>query len=270
MTPIYFGERTRRLFGLYTPASAVPAGARARGVIICPPGGQEYLRAHRSMRQLAGMLAAAGWNVLRFDYFGTGDSAGEITDSEVSGWQDDIVTAIDELKDTAGLTRVALVGLRLGGTLAALTAAQRKDVDMLVLWDPIVFGHEFLAEMSCNDGCPPVRQFAGIDGWPPVPRAAEIGGGIEVLGFPITASQWQALEALDLLAYAARLPVRTLIAVSSELASHDLLSRTLRAVHGEAVMMERLDGFPVWVEDGAFRAGAIPIRMLRRIAEWLS
>ena len=83
MTPLYFGERTRRLFGVYTPAHA--AGRPARGVVLCHPWGQEYLHAHRSLRKLGDLLAAAGFDVLRFDYFGTGDSAGDLPEASLAG-----------------------------------------------------------------------------------------------------------------------------------------------------------------------------------------
>ena len=93
--------------------------------MLCYPWGQEYLRAHRSMRLLADMIAARGCDVLRFDYSGTGDSGGDATTASFVEWESDIETAIDELKDMAGVSRVSLVGLRLGATLAARVAEGR-------------------------------------------------------------------------------------------------------------------------------------------------
>ena len=73
------------------------------------------------------MLAARGVHSLRFDYFGTGDSAGETTEADLKGWCGDIETAIDELTHMTGCRRVILIGMRLGGTLAAEVAAKRPD-----------------------------------------------------------------------------------------------------------------------------------------------
>src|SRR5262245_860401 len=98
MTPLYFGSATRRLFGIYEPGTG---GRRApQAAVLCYPWGQEYIRAHRSMRRLAMMLSAAGRDTFRFDYFGTGDSAGDMVDGSVAGWEKDIEAAIDEAKDT--------------------------------------------------------------------------------------------------------------------------------------------------------------------------
>ena len=74
MIPMYFGSSARKLFGIY---EAPMTGSAARGVVICPPWGQEYLRAHRALRLLATRLCNAGFHVFRFDYSGTGDSVGD-------------------------------------------------------------------------------------------------------------------------------------------------------------------------------------------------
>ena len=43
---------------------------------------------------------------------------------------------------------IALIGLRLGASLALQAAVKRGDVLYLVLWDPIVDGREYFAQMK--------------------------------------------------------------------------------------------------------------------------
>ena len=62
-------------------------------------------------------------------------------------WVEDVGTAIEELKETAGVKRVALVGLRLGGAVAAMAAERRTDIEGVVLWDPVVDGKAYVVEM---------------------------------------------------------------------------------------------------------------------------
>lgn len=241
MTPFYFGSGDRRLFGIYTPAQR--AAGRERAVVLCHPWGVEYLRAHRSLRQLATQLARAGIHVLRFDYHGTGDSGGDEGAGDLVGWRGDIVAAAEELRETSGVERVGLAGLRLGATLAAGVAASGAlEVDSLVLWDPVVSGVEYLREIT---------EFAS---------AYPQGDVVQLDGFPLSAALRREIEALDLVALAPALPRRTLTLVSQPLPSHAALARTLAV---ENVPAER-----AWRPERSFSVGAIPAAVLRRVVEW--
>ena len=57
MLPILFGPRDARLFGVFHGATTTP---RSEGIVLCQPIGHEYIRAHRTFRQLAVHLAGAG------------------------------------------------------------------------------------------------------------------------------------------------------------------------------------------------------------------
>jgi pimeloyl-ACP methyl ester carboxylesterase len=250
MNPFFFGTRQRKLFGLYTPACA--GGASARAAVLCAPWGQEYLRAHRSMRHLGDLLTRAHVHVLRFDYFGTGDSSGELEDAELGGWQSDIGLAIDELKDTTGVAQVGLVGLRLGATLAAAVASARPDdIERLVLWDPVVDGREYVGELS--------RAASGT---------SETDGTLEVLGFPLTERMARELGATDLLEVAPALPERTLVIASQPLASHRALRGKLTSRAGGPVAYEEIPAAPAWLEERNIGVGAIPVPVLQRIVQW--
>lgn len=132
--PFYFGPG-RELFGFYHPAAAVNGAA----VLLCPPFGVEQVRCHRLYRQLAHGLAESGFPVLRFDYFGTGDSAGESRQFEWTRCLADVITAASELRARHGGGRVLAFGVRLGAN-AALAAAQSARLDGVVAWDAITDG----------------------------------------------------------------------------------------------------------------------------------
>ncbi len=91
------------------------------------------------MRQLATRLAISGIHSLRFDYYGTGDSAGTELEVDPAACETDVESAMEALADIAGTTRLTLIGLRAGANIAAHVAARRlADVEALVLWDPIL------------------------------------------------------------------------------------------------------------------------------------
>ena len=168
MNPFFFGSSTKRLFGVYHP----PKGQtiRSEGIVLCYPFGMEYMRSHRAFRQLALMLSKKGFHVFRFDYYGSGDSGGEGEEVTVEQWVEDINTAVDELKDTATIDKITLVGLRLGAALAHQVSLQRSDIDQLVLWDPVVTGeayvHELLQHFLEESPDSPIEGTIGINGFP--------------------------------------------------------------------------------------------------------
>jgi pimeloyl-ACP methyl ester carboxylesterase len=142
--PFYFGDSRRPLFGVHHPPRV---SSRRPGVVVCPPFGQESLRAHRSLRELAARLSDAGFPALRFDYRASGDSAGEPEEARLESWAQDVSTAVEEMRESTGEGRVALVGLRLGGAVAALGARLVGGAAALVLWEPVADGAAYLAEL---------------------------------------------------------------------------------------------------------------------------
>ncbi|RZL58443.1 MAG: alpha/beta fold hydrolase [Variovorax sp.] len=144
MTPLMFGPPARRLFGIHHPSESATTDRGA--VLICPPFGQEALRSHRFFRVLADRLARAGFSVLRFDYYGTGDSPGDDADGDFEGWRRDVLAAHDELRRLSGSPSrsIGWLGVRLGGTLAIQAAqSSRLALERIVLWEPVVDGRRY-------------------------------------------------------------------------------------------------------------------------------
>lgn len=145
-TPLYFGPEERSLFGWYHAPEGGAGGDLA--VLVCPPLGHEYVNSHRSIRHLTDRIAEAGVPAMRFDYDGTGDSAGGDEDpGRVAAWLQSIRAAMETLRDLSGCTRLVLAGARFGATLAALTAGE-LEVAGLVLWTPVVRGRAYMRELK--------------------------------------------------------------------------------------------------------------------------
>ena len=142
--PLVFGQQSDLSGWLHRPEGA----ANKPAIVICNPVGFEFVRAFRTLRVLAEELAAAGHTVLRFDYRTTGDSAGsEFDEGRVDAFLASIREAIGFVAGVSGDERVALLGLRLGATLAA-KVAESVAVEQLVLWAPCDSGAIYLREQQ--------------------------------------------------------------------------------------------------------------------------
>ena len=139
--PFYFGANGE-LFGLFH----APAAPATKAVLLCPPLGQEQIRCHRIYRQLAHSLVAAGISTLRFDYYGTGDSAGISDEVDWDRCIADTVVAANELRQRSGAECIAAFGARLGGSIAI--AATAADFAGLVVWDPILDGDAYVTRLD--------------------------------------------------------------------------------------------------------------------------
>ncbi len=143
-TPQFIDTPGGRLFGIWHD----PGGSAPRvPFVFCHPLAEEKLWTHRVFVSFARQLAIDGYPVLRFDCRGNGDSDGTFEASSLTTLVADTNAAIDHARRTTGAPAVHLLGLRLGATVASLVAAERRDVQQLILWAPIVDGARYMQEL---------------------------------------------------------------------------------------------------------------------------
>jgi len=141
--PYFFGGDSS-LFGVYQwPSRRV----EERGaVLLCSPIYLESLNIHLSYRYLSAKLSDVGYHVLRFDYYGSGDSLGDDQEAHVERWQEDIRVAVKELKQRSGCNCISMIGFRFGAALAALSIPEK--IDRLILWEPVVSGKSYVEALE--------------------------------------------------------------------------------------------------------------------------
>lgn len=258
MIPVVFGPNGEHLAGVYhAPEPEVRMGV---GVVLCNPIGYEAMCAHRTYRHLASRLATAGFDVLRFDYLGTGDSSGRHDDPDrLQAWLDSIGAAVDELRAIAAVTHVDLFGVRLGASLATLAAARRGDIRSLVLWAPVTSGRSYVREARA------LQMLKGGSG-PEVSQAAD-AHGVQASGYPFDATTLRELSAVNLLALRDRVAERALVLPRDDLPAGERelvlhfqkcgIDSEFRAESGYALMMDHPE------------TSVVPSAALDRVVSWL-
>ncbi len=126
----------------------VPDATPAPGVVMCHGFTGHRIEAHFLFVKAARAFCAAGLNVLRFDFRGSGESEGHFRDMTIEGEIADALAALEALRaePTVDSERVALLGLSLGGLVAACTAARDGGVQALVLWSAVADFAELMRE----------------------------------------------------------------------------------------------------------------------------
>jgi alpha/beta superfamily hydrolase len=217
MKPMFFGDSKRKLYGVYD----APSGAqrRSHAVLLCYPGMQEYGTSMWGFRRLAAMLAQAGHHVFRFDYFGTGDSAGRMEEGTASTWVQDIQQAALELQDLSGARQLSIVGKRLGAALAVRACRAGVDAQRVVLWDPVVNGSAYVSELEMWDAR---RNLLLLH---PERRGP---GRAELLGYPFPKALRAELELMQLQLEPPKSAKKIAIFSSDERVSYGLLNDAYR------------------------------------------
>lgn len=236
---------------------AAQGASRHVAVVLCRPLGYEALCSYRTYTQLAHSLSAAGFDVLRFDYHGAGDSAGGDTDANrVGAWLATIAEAVDQAKRLAGTDEVALFGMRLGATLAMETAHRMGGVDgvgSLMLWAPCPSGRAFAREMRAAFGSHA--------------QASQLDGGLEAMGTMFTPETLADIEKLNP-DRAGRAPAkRVLVIARDDMPGEGPLPARLRA-HGAEVTSTIWPGYADMMAEP--HDAKLAPATLQSITDWLA
>jgi pimeloyl-ACP methyl ester carboxylesterase len=254
--PFYFGSGEKQLYGCYH----APRTEQSRncGVVICQPMGHEYIYCHRALRQLATRLADVGFPVLRFDFYGCGDSSGDLDDAGISQWLQDISTSITELRSRTGIRQICLIGVRLGAALSFITAAEEDGITAVVLWDPVVSGNAYIEEIRLLQREALRSRLKSL--W------RKESSEEEVIGFPLSVGVRTAIGELNLLTIAPKTSMRMLTVQSEEAANYDSLNHHLRR-RGVQFDHQQLQAPKIWLPtiDGSL---LVPTQILRSVVSW--
>jgi len=142
--PLFLENSSRRFFAVEYIANT---DVDLKGAVLhLPAFGEEMNKSRAMVAAQARLLAELGYHVLVPDYYGTGDSEGDLSDASWSCWLEDMQFCLRHLqKNFTGPT--FLWGLRLGA-LMAIELASKSDLDVsrLLLWNPVLAGEQYMLQ----------------------------------------------------------------------------------------------------------------------------
>jgi alpha/beta superfamily hydrolase len=259
--PFYFGRALQRLYGCHHFPQIL--SSREFVVIVCSPIGQEYLKSHRVIYQLAVLLSKVGFHVLRFDYFGCGDSEGNFEQGTMIQWERDVLTALDEIQYRSGIRKVCLIGLRIGARLALQATTGCRNCISLVFWEPVFNGDAYVRQLqNLHQEYISHLRYREIS----LTNPTEEGVNSEILGFPMTSVLRDELNMIKLDHGGIRPDLRLLALLNSEESISIADQSYFEKIYPHADLKMINEQNLLWRE---FNNRTLPVNSLKFIADWV-
>lgn len=245
MDSFFFGDTPHKLYGVIHE----PEGTLIRNfaMLICYPYGREYMITHRALRTLCTNMARAGVPSMRFDYTGTGDSAGDTF--ILADAVENTLVAARYLADYTGMDHVKVVGLRLGAAIGLLASQQEANIKHVTLWDLVVGGDDYLDSLAQAGTPDPAND-----------------GTLWVHGYPFSPASQQELRALRLQATGLEHLDSVHFILSQSNANADHLIESLNPHNIKSrVDNSDLDDANTWMKADTYGKFLLPYKILKRI-----
>lgn len=163
--PVIFSSDGYELYGVLHLPYRMSHDKPVPAVVFCHGFTGNKVEAHRLFVTMARRLEKHRIASLRFDFRGCGDSSGDFIDTTVMGEIDDACNAINFICTQPGIdrNRIGLIGLSLGGTIAAYVAGKDPRVTALALWAPAADLVEEAEQIKTDNEIKTIRRLKAVD-----------------------------------------------------------------------------------------------------------
>jgi phosphoribosylformylglycinamidine cyclo-ligase len=180
--PVTFESEGQQVVGMFHTPDGSP---KAPAVVLCHGFTGNKSESHFVFVKLARSLADAGMATLRFDFRGSGDSEGSFEEMTISGEIADAMNAVEFLAEQPEVDadRIGVLGLSLGGCVAACVTGRSPLVKATILWAPLHDPDVFNERLSPTPTSFP-HEFSGgmLLGKPFVDELPDIDPLVEIRG----------------------------------------------------------------------------------------
>jgi exosortase A-associated hydrolase 2 len=192
--PRFMGDEGEKYFTLQFSCGDNPKAH----IVFIPPFGEEMNRCRWLVSTQARSFARAGYSCTLIDFYGTGDSQGELCDASLKTWQDNIRLTIDTLQSEVSAP-VILWGLRLGGLIALDYAAKTPDSTQdIILWQPVNAARVYVTQMLRQRVASLMVRDLSPETTKEIRQRLEEGEEVEIAGYLIGGSLIRDIEAIDM------------------------------------------------------------------------
>ncbi len=161
--------------------------------IVVPSFAEEMNRCRYMQTLLAQALNKQGYGLLSVDPFGTGDSAGNFSETDWDQWKKDVVSATDYAKQL-GYKHISFLAIRLGALLAMEATPYIDKLKRIVLWQPVTNGKATLNQFLRIKIAASIGRDEKAETTAHLEELLNEGKNIEVAGYDVSPSLFKGIQ----------------------------------------------------------------------------
>lgn len=174
-----------------------PAGSPRAHMVYLPPFGEEMNRCRSLVATQARQFAREGLSCSILDFYGTGESHGDLSDASLPVWRQNVDALLEQLQKRHQCP-VYLWGCRLGALLALDYHFERHGVcDKLLLWQPVNSGSTFVTQMLRQRAASMIQKGEKPESTAEMKSKLAEGKALEVAGYTIGGQLMSAIDSLE-------------------------------------------------------------------------
>jgi len=224
--PRFMGEEGEKYFTLQFSCVEQPKAH----IVFVPPFGEEMNRCRALVSEQARHFAQSGYSCTLIDFYGTGDSQGELQDATLQIWQRNIHLTVETLQREMCVPLI-LWGLRLGAFIALDFAAKSAlAIDSLLLWQPVISGERYVTQILRQRVASLASKELPSETTTEIRRRLAQGESVEVSGYMIGGALIADIESLSWIDLATLCPGKIHWLENVSEAGADLTAGTAKAL----------------------------------------
>lgn len=174
-----------------------PEGVPRAHVVYLPPFGEEMNRCRSLVARQARQFARGGLSCSILDYYGTGESPGDLSDATLPVWRQNIEDLLEQVLQRTRAP-VVLWGCRLGALLALDYLSVKPGVsNRLLLWQPVPSGSSFVTQLLRQRSASLLQRGEKPESTAEMKRQLAAGKSIEVAGYRVGGELMTAIDQLE-------------------------------------------------------------------------
>jgi exosortase A-associated hydrolase 2 len=192
--PQFLGEEGEQFFMLQLCCRQRPKAH----IIFVPPFGEEMNRCRALVSAQARSFAASGYSCTIIDFYGTGDSQGELHNASLNIWRENIRLTVETLQRGVAAP-VILWGFRLGAFIALDFAAKSDiEIESIILWQPVTSGERYVTQILRQRVAALVGKDLAPETTAQIRAKLSQGESVEISGYTVGGTLMQDVENLSL------------------------------------------------------------------------